>query len=62
VGHPATSDAHSGSRPGKRYSGSRRRLKQIRIRGDFSWELWLLAGWVAFLVFVVLPWMIRYTN
>jgi hypothetical protein len=31
------------------------------MRGNSPWELWLLVGWVAFLVFVVLPWMIRQT-
>jgi hypothetical protein len=39
--------------------GSRRRLKQLKPRGNGSAELWLIIGWVAFLVFVVLPWMIR---
>jgi hypothetical protein len=32
------------------------------MRGNFSWELWLLVAWVAFLLFVVVPWMIRQTH
>jgi hypothetical protein len=48
-----------GMRPAKIYRGSRRRLRQIRFRGNGSAELWLFVGWVAFLLFVVLPWMIR---
>ena len=59
VGYQATSDARTGARAAKRYRGSSRRLKQIRLRGNFSWEIWLIAAWVAFLLFVLLPWMAR---
>jgi hypothetical protein len=59
VGYQATGYARPDSRPAKRYRGSRRRLKQIGLRGNFSWEMWLLTGWVAFLLFVLLPWMVR---
>ena len=56
-------DTESGGRTGLRkakiYRGSRRRLRQIRLRGNGSTELWLLVGWVVFLLLVVLPWMIR---
>jgi len=61
VGYQATSDARSGARPPKRYRGSRHRLKRIRLRGNFARELWLLVAWVAFLLFVVMPWMMRHT-
>jgi hypothetical protein len=27
------------------------------MRDNNSWELWLLIAWVAFIVFVVIPWM-----
>jgi hypothetical protein len=58
-----TIDTESGGRGGPRkakiYRGSRRRLKQIRLRGNDSAELWLFVGWVVFLLLVVLPWMIR---
>jgi hypothetical protein len=30
------------------------------MRGNFAPELWLLLVWVAFLLFVVWPWMIRH--
>jgi hypothetical protein len=59
VGYQVTSDARTGARAAKRYRGSARRLKRIRMRGNFSSEIWLLAGWVAFLLFVLLPWMAR---
>jgi hypothetical protein len=29
------------------------------MRDHNSWELWLLIAWVAFIVFVVIPWMMR---
>jgi hypothetical protein len=56
----APSGARAGARPPKRYRGSARRLRQIRLRGTFAWEMWLLVAWVAFLVFGVLPWMMRH--
>jgi hypothetical protein len=46
-------------RPAKTYRGSRQRLRSIRLRGNASAELWLFVGWVAFLLLVVVPWMIR---
>jgi hypothetical protein len=45
-------------RAAKAYRGSRRRLTQLRLRGNASSELWLFVGWVAFLLLVVMPWMI----
>jgi hypothetical protein len=56
VRHHATGDAQ---RAGKVYRGSRRRLRQIRLRGNASVGLWLLIAWVLFLLLVVVPWMIR---
>ena len=53
-------DPTSGSRAPKTYRGSRRRLKRIRLRDHGSWELWALLAWLAFLLFVVVPWMIRH--
>jgi hypothetical protein len=32
------------------------------MRGNSSWELWLLVVWGAFLLLVVVPWMIRQTK
>jgi hypothetical protein len=48
-----------GTRANKVYRGSRRRFRRIRLRGNGSVEFWLLVAWVAFLLLVVLPWMIR---
>jgi len=59
VKRQVTSDAPSGQRAGKIYRGSHRRLKQIRLRGNSSFGLWLLIVWVLFLLLVVVPWMIR---
>ena len=41
-----------------RYRGSPKRVGRIRLQGNGSRELWLLAAWVVFLLLVVLPWMI----
>jgi hypothetical protein len=27
------------------------------MRGNSSWGLWALVGWVAFVLFVILPWI-----
>lgn len=32
------------------------------MRNNSSWDLWMLIGWLAFLVLVVLPWMIRHSQ
>ncbi|MBZ5559942.1 MAG: hypothetical protein LAO77_22000 [Acidobacteriia bacterium] len=53
------SETASGARPAKSYRGSRRRVRQVRLRGNGSWKLWLLVAWVVFLLCVVVPWMIR---
>jgi hypothetical protein len=45
--------------PSKVYRGSRRRLKQLRLRGNWPIEMWLLIGWIGFIVLVVVPWMAR---
>jgi hypothetical protein len=50
---------HDASSASKRYRGSAYRVKRIRVRGNFSWEMWILLAWVFFLLLVVLPWMAR---
>jgi hypothetical protein len=50
------------SSPSKRYRGSRRRLKRLTIRGNSSWEFWVLLGWITFLLLIVMPWMIRQSH
>jgi hypothetical protein len=44
------------------FRGSQRRLKHITMKGNSSLELWLLVVWVAFLLVVVLPWMVRHSR
>jgi hypothetical protein len=44
------------------FHGSRRRMRQITIKGNSSLELWLLVVWVVFLLIVVLPWMVRHSR
>jgi hypothetical protein len=51
-----------GNARSKRYRGSRRRLKRLTIRGNSSWEFWVLLGWIAFLLLAVIPWMIRQSH
>jgi len=46
-----------GSRPPRVYRGSRRRLRRITMRGNWTGEIWLVLVWVLFLLFVVIPWM-----
>jgi hypothetical protein len=48
-----------GSRPGKTYRGSARRLRRIALRGNWSLEIWLLVAWILFLLFVVVPWVMN---
>jgi len=54
-------DPTRASRPPKTYRGSHKRVRRIKMRDSASWELWVLIGWLAFLVLVVLPWMIRHS-
>jgi hypothetical protein len=54
-----TTGSPAGVRPAKTYRGSKRRVRRIRMRGNGSWEMWMFVVWVAFLLFVVVPWMIR---
>ena len=52
-------DAHAGAR--RTFRGSNKRIRRIRIRGNGSWEMWLLLAWVAFVLLVVIPWMIHHS-
>jgi hypothetical protein len=59
----ATSNGtHGRPRPPRVYRGSPRRLRAITPRGNGSAELWLFVAWVAFLLLVALPWMIRHSR
>jgi hypothetical protein len=55
-------DATSGRRQPKVFRGSARRIRRIRMRGNNSLQFWLLVAWFAFLILVVIPWMIRHSQ
>jgi hypothetical protein len=59
VSAQTTSGRPDAARTGRLYRGSQKRLRRIRLRGNWSVELWLLLAWVAFLLLVVLPWMVQ---
>ena len=62
MGHPtASSGDHSvRSGPGKTYRGSRRRVRRIGLRGNWSVELWIVVAVVLFALLVIVPWMVRH--
>jgi hypothetical protein len=47
-------------RPAKVFRGSRKRIRAIRWRGNGSPGLWLMLIWVLFLLFILVPWMVRH--
>jgi hypothetical protein len=50
----------SGPRAGKVYRGSRRRLRRLTFRGNWSVELWIFLAVMLFMLFVVVPWIVRH--
>jgi hypothetical protein len=38
------------------------RVKKLKLPDNRSLEWWLLAGWLAFLVFGLIPWMLRHSR
>jgi hypothetical protein len=50
----------SAGRPAKIYRGSRRRLKRIAFRGNWSFELLLFVAWLLFCLLVLVPWLVRH--
>ena len=40
--------------------GSRKRLNRIRLRGNWSIELWIFVAIMAFMLIVGVPWLIRH--
>jgi hypothetical protein len=50
----------SAGRPAKIYRGSRRRLKRIAFRGNWSFELLLFIAWLLFCLLVLVPWLVRH--
>ena len=49
-------------RPGgqRSYLGSRKRVQRIRMRGNWSAELWLFVILILVALFVLVPWLIRH--
>jgi hypothetical protein len=50
----------SGPRSGKAYRGSRKRVRRLRLRGNWSVELWIFLAVMLFTLFVVVPWIVRH--
>lgn len=49
--------------PGKNYGrGSRRRLRRIRFRSNWSLEMVLFLLWLLFVLTVLIPWMVRHPH
>ena len=48
------------TRPALHYRGSRRRVRRIHFRGNWSKTMWLFAAWLAILLFVIVPYMLRH--
>jgi hypothetical protein len=57
----AASSGHGSTRnrPPKTYRGSRKRLRQIGLRGNWSVEFWLFVVFLILALFVAVPWLIR---
>ena len=49
-----------GTRPGLHYRGSRRRVRRIHFRGNWSKGMWLFVAWLTILLFVVVPYLLRH--
>ena len=50
------------ARPARAYRGSRRRVRRIRFRGNWSLEIVLFVIWLLFALFVLVPWIVRHPH
>ena len=50
----------NGNRPGLTFRGSRRRLRRIRFRDNWSREMWFLVIVITLTLLLVVPWLIRH--
>ena len=50
------------NRPFGTYRGSRRRLRRITWRGNWSIEMWILVAIMAFVALVGVPWLMRHAS
>jgi hypothetical protein len=57
-----TSHGPHDCRPGAErvYRGSRKRLRRITMRGNWSREMWLAVIFLLILLFVVVPWLVTH--
>jgi hypothetical protein len=58
--HTTGQDRGRAVRPGKVYRGSRRKVRRITLRGNWSIELLLFVAWLLFCLLVLVPWMVRH--
>jgi hypothetical protein len=49
-----------GSRQPLIYRASKQRIRRIRMRPNWSGEMWLLVAWMLLLLFVIIPWLVRH--
>jgi len=47
-------------RPGLAFRGSRARLRRVRVRGNWSVEMWMFVMALLFAVLVAIPWLVRH--
>ena len=47
-------------RPFNPFVGSRRRVRRIRMRGNWFLLMWLFLAWLAVFLFVVVPYMAKH--
>jgi hypothetical protein len=50
----------NGTRPGKVYRGSRKRIQRIKWRENTSVEFWILVILLLFMLLVAIPWLIKH--
>ena len=42
------------------YRGSRRRLRRIRFRENWTRDMWLLVAFVVLTILVLFPWLVKH--
>jgi len=47
-------------RPPKTYRASRTRVQKIKLRGNWSIEVWIFIGIILIALFVMVPWLISH--
>ena len=57
-----TTGAFGSRRAGREYRGAKRRIRRIRMRGNWSTPLILFIIWMLFVLLVLVPWMTRHPH